>query len=117
MNPSWGLRHRKRGPWIWRCHLDLSHPHEKLWQYLTPLIEQYDAVILTLREYAQKLQTPQLFFLPALDPFLIKSRTLSDEELNTRLEHYAIPADLPLTASYASAWDRRHEKPCGHDFS
>ncbi|HEV8716844.1 MAG TPA: glycosyltransferase [Candidatus Binatia bacterium] len=96
---------RKTGPWIWRCHLDLSSPHPELWRYLTPFIEQYDAVILTLQEYAQALRTPQVFFLPAIDPFSIKSRTLSNEDLDERLRHYGIPTDLPL-AVQISRFDR-----------
>jgi trehalose synthase len=60
--------YRKRGPWIWRGHVDLSRPNRELWEYLSPFIEKYDAVIFSIREYAQKLKTPQRFFLPAIDP-------------------------------------------------
>jgi trehalose synthase len=97
--------YRKKGPWIWRCHLDLSRPHAELWNYLTPYIERYDAVILTLREYAQALKTPQVFFLPAIDPFSVKNRTLSDADINGRLVHYRIPTDLPLVVQI-SRFDR-----------
>jgi trehalose synthase len=97
--------YRKKGPWIWRCHLDLSHPHAELWNYLTPYVERYDAVILTLREYAQALQTPQMFFLPAIDPFSVKNRTLSDADVNERLAHYRIPTDRPLVVQI-SRFDR-----------
>jgi trehalose synthase len=88
--------YRKRGPWIWRCHLDLTKPQKKIWKYLTQFMEQYDAVILTLKEYKQELQTPQLFFLPAINPFSIKNREFSEREVNERLRHYDIPTDLPL---------------------
>jgi trehalose synthase len=85
----------KRGPWIWRCHIDLTKPNSELWNYLTPTIEKYDAVVLSLEEYRQKLETPQLFFLPAIDPFTHKNRELSEKEIKERLNHY-IPTDLPL---------------------
>lgn len=26
--------YRKRGPWIWRCHVDLTQPNAELWNYL-----------------------------------------------------------------------------------
>jgi trehalose synthase len=61
-----------------------------------PFIERYDAVILTLQEYAQHLRIPQVFFMPAIDPFSIKNRELSSEEIEERLNHYDIPTDLPL---------------------
>jgi trehalose synthase len=44
------IRHyRKKTPWIWRCHVDLSRPNAELWSYLVPLIERYDAVVLSVR--------------------------------------------------------------------
>lgn len=97
--------YKKKGPWIWRCHIDLSNPNKELWNYLVPFIEKYDAVILTLKEYAQELRTPQLFFMPAIDPFSIKNRELSQEEIDERLKHYNIPTDLPLVVQI-SRFDR-----------
>ncbi len=88
--------YRKRGPWIWRCHVDLSTPHPGLWAYLTPFVERYDAVIFSIPEYAQQLSTPQLFFMPAIDPFSIKNQPLTEAEIQERLDHYHIPTDLPL---------------------
>jgi trehalose synthase len=88
--------YRRRGPWIWRCHIDLSRPNADLWDYLSPFVEQYDAAILTLEEYARDLETPQVFFMPAIDPFSIKNRRLSEGEIQDRLDHYDIPTDLPL---------------------
>jgi trehalose synthase len=97
--------YRKRNPWIWRCHLDLSRPHKKLWKYLIEFIEDYDAVIFTLKEFKQNLKTPQLFFLPAINPFSIKNRALSEKEIDERLSHYNIPTDLPLVVQ-VSRFDR-----------
>jgi len=88
--------YKKRGPWIWRCHIDLTDPNPELWHYLRPTIEKYDAVVLSLEEYQQDLHTPQLFFLPAIDPFIVKNRDMSPEEIDERLDHYDIPTDLPL---------------------
>jgi trehalose synthase len=97
--------YRKDCPWIWRCHIDLSHPNQKLWEYLVPFIEEYDAVILSSRDYKQKLKTPQLFFMPAIDPFTITNRELNQREIEERLGHYHIPTDLPLVVQI-SRFDR-----------
>ncbi|OGO06175.1 MAG: glycosyl transferase family 1 [Chloroflexi bacterium RBG_13_54_9] len=88
--------YRRRGPWIWRCHVDLSSPNRELWDYLVPFIEKYDAVILSIEDYAQELSTPQVFFMPAIDPFSITNKELTKDEIDERLNHYAIPTDLPL---------------------
>jgi len=97
--------YRKNSPWVWRCHVDLSHPNDKLWNYLLQFIEKYDAVVLSRREYRQQLKTPQLFFMPAIDPFSITNRPLSEQDIDERLSHYQIPTDLPLVVQI-SRFDR-----------
>ncbi len=87
---------RKHGPWIWRCHIDLEEPHAELWAYLTQFIERYDAVVMSSEIYAQKLQTPQVYFMPAIDPFSIVNHEMSEDECHERISHYGIPMDLPL---------------------
>ncbi len=91
------IRHyRKRAPWVWRCHVDLSSPHPALWSYLTAFIERYDAVVLSLPEYAQKLSVPQRFIMPAINPFSTTNKELSAAEIAERLQHFDIPTDQPL---------------------
>ena len=87
---------RKNAPWVWRCHADLSHPNPNVWAYLAPLVERYDAVVLSLPEYAQNLGTPQRFIMPAINPFSSTNKELSDAEIADRFAHYSIPTDLPL---------------------
>jgi trehalose synthase len=97
--------YRKKGPWVWRCHIDLSQPNRRVWDYLMPYIEKYDAVIFSIKEYAQTLKTPQVFFMPAIDPFTIKNREMSEDEIDERLDYYGIPRDLPLVVQI-SRFDR-----------
>jgi trehalose synthase len=97
--------YKKKGPWIWRAHIDLSRPHAGLVSYLSQFIEQYDAVILTLEEYRLKLKTPQVFQMPAIDPFVIKNTPLANAEIDERLKYYGIPTDLPLVVQI-SRFDR-----------
>jgi trehalose synthase len=88
--------YEKKCPWLWRCHLDLSRPDTETWKYLRRWIDNYDAVILSCREFAQEMKPPQRVMMPAIDPFTIKNRPLSDNEIDERLAHYEIPTDLPL---------------------
>lgn len=97
--------YRKRGPWIWRCHIDMSDPHPGCWNYLLKFVEKYDAVVMTLKEYQQKIDTPQTFIQPAIDPFSITNKQMSDGEVQERLDHYDIPCDLPLVVQ-VSRFDR-----------
>jgi trehalose synthase len=88
--------YQKQCPWLWRCHLDLSRPDTETWKYLRRWIDNYDAVILSCKEFAQEMKPPQRVMMPAIDPFTIKNRQLSDREINDRLARYEIPTDLPL---------------------
>src|SRR5437879_11594029 len=88
--------YEKRCPWIWRCHIDLSRPEAEMWKYLRRWIDKYDAVIVSCPEYKHEMKPPQHVFMPAINPFNIKNRQLSDKEIDERLAHYKIPTDLPL---------------------
>jgi trehalose synthase len=90
--------YEKKCPWLWRCHLDLSRPGAEMWKYLRRWIDKYDAVIVSCPEYKQKTKPPQRVLMPAIDPFTIKNRHLSEKEIDERLAHYKIPTDLPLVA-------------------
>jgi trehalose synthase len=93
------IEHYERNcPWLWRCHLDLSRPNAEMWKYLRRWIDKYDAVIVSCPEYEQEMKPPQRVLMPAIDPFTIKNRQLSDREIDERLAHYKIPTDLPLVA-------------------
>jgi trehalose synthase len=100
------IRHyKKKGPWIWRCHVDLSNPNRNLWRYLVPFIDKYDAVVLSIEDYKRRLTPPQFFFMPGIDPFSITNREMSEREIKERLNRYNIPTDLPLVVQI-SRFDR-----------
>ena len=61
-----------------------------------PFVERYDAVVLSLPEYAQNLTTPQRFIMPAINPFSTTNKELTDAEIDERFARYDIPTDLPL---------------------
>src|SRR6266540_804410 len=88
--------YEKKRPWIWRCQLNLSPPDAETWRYMRRWIDNYDAVILSCKEFAQEMKPPQRTMMPAIDPFTIKNRQLSNKEIDGRLAHYRIPTDLPL---------------------
>lgn len=75
----------KQGPWIWRCHVGLSRPNASLWNYLKTHAEKYDEMIVSMDDYLQaSLRTPQKVFHPAIDPFSMINRDLSETEAEER---------------------------------
>ncbi len=97
---------RKRGPWIWRCHLDLTEPHPELIAYLKQYADQFDAMLCILEQYKQQdFDLPQFSILPAIDPLKPKSRTLDHAEITDILASYGIPLDRPIVTQ-VSRFDR-----------
>lgn len=97
--------YRKNGPWVWRCHIDLGQPNADLWSYLRKYIERYDAVILSADEYRQQLVTPQVLFMPAIDPFSAVNAAMTESETRKIIRRHGIPTDLPLVVQI-SRFDR-----------
>ena len=100
--------HRRTCPWIWRCHVDLSQPNPEVWNYLKRYVEQYDAVILSLPEYARELTLPQFFIMPAIDPFSVKNIELSESEIKDRLDHYGTP-NVRIDVACGKKWKAGRE--------
>jgi trehalose synthase len=95
----------RRMPWLWQCHIDLSSPNPAVWSYLREFVEQYDAAIFSLREYAKALNIEQRFITPAIDPYSAKNGELSDDEIRKCLAYYRIPMDRPIVTQI-SRFDR-----------
>jgi len=71
----------RRGQWIWRCHIDISHPYRPVWKYLRRFIAPYDASIFSLAAFAQPLPHPQYLIPPSIDPFSEKNKVLPEDEI------------------------------------
>jgi trehalose synthase len=53
------LSRGNRGAWVWRCHIDVSRPQRRVWNFLRRYIEGYDAAVFSLPKFAQRLGVPQ----------------------------------------------------------
>jgi trehalose synthase len=81
----------RKGKWIWRCHIDLSHPHRPVWRYLRDLVAGYNASVFSLADFAQMLPHPSYLVPPAIDPLSEKNMELADEEI--RAAHASFDID------------------------
>ena len=98
-------RKQKTAHWIWRCHIDLSHPNPSAWSFLEPYISQYDAAIFSSPQFARQLPIPQYLFYPAIDPLSEKNRQLEPEFIREVLTHYSIDPLRPILTQI-SRFDR-----------
>jgi trehalose synthase len=98
-------RSNHSGHWIWRCHIDLSHPNPAVWGFLEPWVKKYDAAIFSSPEFAQKLPVPQYLFFPCIDPLSEKNRELPPEMVREVLDVHGIDAARPILTQ-VSRFDR-----------
>ncbi len=93
------------GKWVWRCHIDLSHPQRSAWRLLRKYVAKYDAVIFSLPKFSQQLPIPQFLVCPSIDPLSEKNRDLSQAEVDGILARLDIPRDKPILLQ-VSRFDR-----------
>jgi trehalose synthase len=87
---------KKRGQWIWRCHIDISSPVKEVWDRLARYCEKYDASIFSMQRFAQTMAIDQFIIPPAIDPISEKNRELTGEEIEETLTKFHIPKDRPI---------------------
>jgi len=89
--------YKKRQPWIWRCHVDLSDPNERLWEFLSTFMLRYDIIILSNEEYRKKdFPVEQRIVYPAIDPLTSKNMEISDKDVSKYLKKFGVSTDKPL---------------------
>jgi len=95
----------RKGKWIWRCHIDVSHPYRKVWSYLKSKVSAYNASIFSMSHFAQSLPHPQFIIAPSIDPLSEKNCELSGKEIKSTLTRFGISDKLPILTQI-SRFDR-----------
>ncbi len=99
------IQKRAGNKWIWRCHIDVSHPDKQVWDFLRDFIIQYDAAVFSAPAFSQRFPTRQFLIAPSIDPLSDKNKELSQDEIGRVLEKYSIPNDKPILTQI-SRFDR-----------
>ncbi len=95
--------HERKGKWIWRCHIDLSHPNEEFWNFLEPFFANYDAFIFSMKKYVKSpLEKRNVAVVsPSIDPLSDKNKPLPQHTILSTLERYDVDADRPILIQVA----------------
>ena len=96
---------RRKGKWIWRCHIDVSRPHRPVWKYLEQFVQGYDASIYSLPAFAQPMDHPLYIIAPSIDPLSDKNIELEAEEIQPVYGAYHIDPHRPVICQ-VSRFDR-----------
>jgi trehalose synthase len=90
---------RSGARWIWRCHIDLSHPNEAVLGFLAPALSRYDAAIFHRAAYVPRIagRLPDAYvWPPAIDPLSPKNMALSPEDASYIVDQFGIDVRRPL---------------------
>jgi trehalose synthase len=93
------------GHWVWRCHIDLSRPDLKVWNFLAPFVDRYDAAIFSSPAFARQLPIPQYLFYPSIDPLSDKNREVGPDVIAEILRRFQIDPQRPILTQI-SRFDR-----------
>lgn len=91
--------------WIWRCHIDLSHPNQRVWEFLDRFVARYDGAVFSTPAFARGLAIPQYLFYPSIDPLAEKNRDLDPAYVRSVVERYGIDPGRPILTQI-SRFDR-----------
>ncbi len=84
-------------PWIWRCHIDITHPNQQAWDFMQPFILEYEQMNVSAEVYKHPAITiPQQIMHPSIDPLSPKNMPLSEETVAHYLDEQQIPTDKPI---------------------
>ena len=89
--------YRKRQPWIWRCHIDLTEPHQQLWDFLKGFLLKYDQIVVSSEKYFKDdLPVDQRLMFPAINPLSQKNKDISEKTILEHITKAGVPTDKPI---------------------
>lgn len=94
-----------KSKWIWRAHIDISHPHRPIWKHMRAIVEKYDASIFSLNAFAQPLPHPQYLVAPSIDPLSDKNCELGENEMKGICKQQGLDCTRPILLQ-VSRFDR-----------
>ena len=100
-----GARRNRNNHWIWRCHIDLSHPNRAVWDFLEQYVAKYDGALFSSPEFARQLTIPQYLLYPSIDPLAEKNKELDPVFIADVLARYNIDPVRPILTQI-SRFDR-----------
>ena len=90
------INKKRDNKWIWRCHIDISTPNQKVWKFLKDFVVRYDASVFSAPSFSQKLSVRQFHISPSIDPLSDKNKELSQNIVDSVLVKYGVPKDKPI---------------------
>ncbi len=88
---------KKKQPWVWRCHVDLSNPDPHTYRYLQKFISKYDLAIISNKKFYCPKNKCRVIY-PSIDPLSPKNKKMSETKVKRMLSSRGIDLDKPIVA-------------------
>jgi trehalose synthase len=84
--------------WIWRCHIDTSHPNPAYWDFFAPYITEYGAGIFTMKQYlGPGVNYEHLALIPpTIDPLSPKNAAIAPDEAREIVAGFGPDVSRPI---------------------
>lgn len=99
------VRKKKDNKWLWRCHIDVSDPDQRVWDFLMDFLPCYDAAVFSAPAFSRRLPIRQFLISPSLDPLSDKNKELPSEIVEGVLRKYGLSRGKPMITQI-SRFDR-----------
>jgi trehalose synthase len=99
------IKKKRDNKWIWRCHIDVSEPNQRVWDFLNDFIVNYDSAVFSAPSFSRPMPIRQFLISPSIDPLSDKNKELPEELINSVLRKYEIIQDKPIITQI-SRFDR-----------
>jgi len=82
---------------LWRCHIDISDPNPKTFDFVLPYIKKYDGVISSSKKFRiPNLKNPQITIPPSIDPLSEKNEHMAKKDARSYLKKYGVDDKKPI---------------------
>jgi trehalose synthase len=84
--------------WIWRCHIDTSHPNPAYWGFFAPYIAEYEAGIFTMEQYVGPgVDLDHLAIIrPTIDPLSPKNAPMGADRAREIVRSFGLDTRRPI---------------------
>ena len=85
-----------KSKWVWRCHIDVSSPNARVWDFVKGFVKHYDAAVFTSSTVAQDIPVPCYTIMPSIDPLSEKNKELPLKFIDTFLKKHELNLEKPI---------------------
>jgi len=84
--------------WIWRCHIDTSHPNPAYWDFFAPYLNEHEGAVFTMEQYVGPgVDFEHLAFVtPTIDPLVPKNAPMDLDEAQAVVDQFGLDLERPV---------------------